>query len=286
MACTVKVTNVSLKATETDLWDFFAFSGEINAIQVKKDDNGETQTAFVTFGDEKALETAMLLSGAVIADKPVTVESVENYVVPSTATTRLEAVNAGASVVPVNQQGTMVPPAAPSTTRAEDVVTNMLAKGYILSKDAMAKAKQFDEQQQLSKTASERAAALGQSVSSTAASLDKRMGLSQKFSAGSATVNESLKSVDDKYRVTDSTKKALAVAEQRVNEVGSAIMQNSYVQHGASWISGAFSSVSKSVSSVGSKTMEKVQQEEIKRGGAETQHMGEAEVAPAVTPQQ
>lgn len=32
---TVRVSNVSLKASERDIYDFFAFSGEISSIQTK-----------------------------------------------------------------------------------------------------------------------------------------------------------------------------------------------------------------------------------------------------------
>jgi RNA recognition motif-containing protein len=58
---TVRVSNVSPKATEHDIQDFFSFSGEIEHIELHKD--GElSQIAFVTFKDAQALDTALLLS--------------------------------------------------------------------------------------------------------------------------------------------------------------------------------------------------------------------------------
>uniref|UniRef100_J3N8Y1 Uncharacterized protein n=1 Tax=Oryza brachyantha TaxID=4533 RepID=J3N8Y1_ORYBR len=49
----------------------------------------------------------------------------------------------------------------------------MLAKGFVLSKDALKRARSFDDRHQLLSTASARVA-----------SLDRRFGLSDKFSAG------------------------------------------------------------------------------------------------------
>jgi Ran GTPase-activating protein (RanGAP) involved in mRNA processing and transport len=58
---TVQVTNVSSKATQHDLKEFFSFSGEIQHIELEKDGGG-SQVAYVTFKDAQALDTALLLS--------------------------------------------------------------------------------------------------------------------------------------------------------------------------------------------------------------------------------
>jgi hypothetical protein len=73
---TVRVSNVSPKATEHDIQDFFSFSGEIEHIELHKD--GElSQIAFVTFKDAQALDTALLLSGATVVDQAVTISAAE-----------------------------------------------------------------------------------------------------------------------------------------------------------------------------------------------------------------
>lgn len=123
--------------------------------------------------------------------------------------------------------------------KAEEVVSTMLAKGYILGKDALQKAKSFDEKHQISSNAS-----------ATAASIDKKMGLTDKINTGTAAVNEKMKEVDNRYQVSEKTKTAVAVAEQKAGE---------YVSNGAVWIAGAFAAVAKTAEGVQSKTKEKVQ---------------------------
>ncbi|GKV33189.1 hypothetical protein SLEP1_g41725 [Rubroshorea leprosula] len=91
--------------------------------------------------------------------------------------------------------------------KAEDMVSTMLAKGFVLGKDAINKAKVFDEQHQLTSNAS-----------ATVASIDRKMGLSEKLSIGTAEVNDKLKEMDERFQVSEKTKSAFAVAEQKATE--------------------------------------------------------------------
>lgn len=131
--------------------------------------------------------------------------------------------------------------------KAEDVVSSMLAKGFILGKDAVGKAKSFDEKLQLTSTASAKVA-----------SLDKKIGLTEKISIGTSIVNDKVREVDEKLQVSEKAKTAFAAAEQTVSNAGSAIMKNRYVLTGTTWVTGAFSKVTKAAGDVGQKTKEKV----------------------------
>ena len=135
--------------------------------------------------------------------------------------------------------------------KAEDVVTTMLAKGFVLGKDAVNKAKAFDDKHRFTSTAS-----------ATVASLDQKIGLSQKISMGTTLVNDKMKEVDQKFQVSEKTKSALTAAEQTVSNAGSAIMKNRYILTGASWVTGAFNRVARAAEDVGQKTKEKVAEEE------------------------
>ncbi|KAF7809475.1 binding partner of ACD11 1 [Senna tora] len=240
---TVKVSNVSLGATERDIKEFFSFSGDIVYVEMQSHDE-RSQIAYVTFKDLQGAETAVLLSGATIVDLSVTVTLDPDYKLPPAAL---------ASSTTANQ----TPAGAESALRkAEDVVTSMLAKGFILGKDAVNKAKTFDERHQLSSTASAKVA-----------SFDQKIGLSEKISVGATVVSDRVREVDQKYQVSEKTKSAFAAAEQKVSTAGSAIMKNRYVLTGASWVTGAFNKVAKAASEVGQKTKEKVEnaEEEEKR---------------------
>jgi hypothetical protein len=85
---TVQVTNVSSKATQHDLKEFFSFSGEIQHIELEKDGGG-SQVAYVTFKDARALDTALLLSGAVIVDQAVNIFPLEDEVLTTSTTTSM-----------------------------------------------------------------------------------------------------------------------------------------------------------------------------------------------------
>ena len=131
--------------------------------------------------------------------------------------------------------------------KAEDVVTSMVAKGFILGKDALNRAKSFDERHQLSSTATAKVA-----------SFDQKVGFTEKISAGTVMVNDKVKEMDQKFQVSEKTKSAISVAEQSVSNAGSAIMKNRYVLTGATWVTGAYNRVAKAAEEVGQKTKEKV----------------------------
>ncbi|XP_074270233.1 binding partner of ACD11 1-like [Silene latifolia] len=227
---TVKVSNVSCKASELELKEFFSFSGDLEYVETKSEDE-ETLTAYVTFKDSQGADTAVLLTGATIAGKTVTITLDPEYELPPAA---LAQVSEGQS-----------PQSA--LRKAEDVVSSMLSKGFVLGKDAVGKAKSFDDKHQLTSTASLKIA-----------SLDQKLGFTEKISLGTSAVNNKVKEMDEKFQVSEKTKTALSVAEETVSNAGSAIIKNRYVLTGATWVTGAFNKVTKAASDVGQKTKERV----------------------------
>ena len=134
------------------------------------------------------------------------------------------------------------------------MVSTMLSKGFSLGKDALNKAKSFDEKHQLTSTAS-----------ATVASIDTKLGLTEKLSQGTAAVNVKVKEMDERFQVSEKTRSAFAAAEQRATVAGSAIMSNRYVSSGASWVSNAFNRVAKAAEGVSIMTKEKVAKAEEER---------------------
>ncbi|KAL2540364.1 RNA-binding (RRM/RBD/RNP motif) family protein [Abeliophyllum distichum] len=236
---TVKVSNLSLGASEQDIKEFFSFSGEIEYIEIKSE-NERSQTTFVTFEDPEGAETAVLLSGASIIDQPVDIALAPDYILPPLAMASV----GGAENKNESNTGLTV-------KNAEDVVSNMLAKGFILGKDALNRAKAFDEKHQFTSTASAKVA-----------SLNQKIGLSEKVGMGATMVNDKVKEMDQKFQVSEKTKSAFTAAEQTVSNTGSTIMKNRHILTGVSWVTGAFSRVTKAAGEVGQKTKEKVVEEE------------------------
>ncbi|KAJ4728642.1 binding partner of ACD11 1-like [Melia azedarach] len=231
---TIKVSNVSLGATERDIKEFFSFSGDIEYVEMQSDTE-RSQIAYVTFKDSQGPETAVLLSGATIVDLSVTITLAPDYQLPP------------AALVPQATKDKTPGGTETALRKAEDAVSSMLAKGYILGKDAVNKAKTLDEKHKLTSTASAKVA-----------SFDKKIGLSEKISAGTSVVSDKVREVDQKFQVSEKTKLAFSAAEQKVSSAGSAIMKNRYVFTGAAWVTGAFNKVAQAAGEVGQKAKEKV----------------------------
>ncbi|KAB1223498.1 Protein vip1 [Morella rubra] len=245
---TVQVKPVSDLASEREIHEFFSFSGEIEHIEIRREP-GQSQSAFVTFKDPKALEIALLLSGATIVDQIVSITSVQNYVAKDEMQ-EVRVVDNAVCVTPIGSNPTIEDKANTTgngrISRAQDVVANMLAKGSAIGQDAMSKAKAFDEKHRLTASASEKVT-----------SFDKRVGLTEKLTVGISVVNEKVKSVDQRLHVSDKTMAAIFAAERKLNDTGSAVKTSRYVTAGAAWLNGAFSKVAKAGQVAGTKTRER-----------------------------
>ncbi|XP_044482649.1 binding partner of ACD11 1-like [Mangifera indica] len=244
---TVQVKNVSDLATEREIHEFFSFSGDVECIQIQRE-SGQLKTAFVTFKDPKALEIALLLSGATIVDQIVSITAVENYV-PDLEPHVITVVDSGVSANPAEYNEARRSPSNSGriyVSKAQEVVTSMLAKGSAIRQDAVNKAKAFDEKHQLTASASAKVI-----------SFDRRVGLTEKLTVGISVVNERVKSVDQKLHVSDKTMAAIFAAERKINDTGSAVKTSRYVTAGTAWLNGTFNKVARAGQVAGTKTREK-----------------------------
>ncbi|KAI4386636.1 hypothetical protein MLD38_004552 [Melastoma candidum] len=248
---TVEVRQLSDLATEREIHEFFSFSGEIDHVEIRRD-SGQSRIAFVTFKDPKALEIALMLSGATLVDRIVSITAAHDYV-PSYGIQHARMVDNSECVVPPESisQDAEARSGSPGNGRmyvskAQDVVSSVLAKGTAIGQDAMNKAKAFDEKHKLTATASAKVI-----------SFDRRVGLTEKLTVGISVVNEKVKSVDQRLQVSDKTVAAILAAERKINNTGSAVKTSRYVTAGTTWLNGAFSKVSKAGQTARSKTREK-----------------------------
>eukprot|EP00257_Ricinus_communis_P015746 XP_015573716.1 binding partner of ACD11 1 isoform X1 [Ricinus communis] len=221
---TAEVTCLSPKATVEDVHDFFAHCGSTEHVEIIR--SGEYAcTAYVTFRDAYALETAILLSGATIVDQQVCITHWGTYADGSYLW------NGGSTQGNYVNQYASTPGEA--VTVAQEVVKTMIAKGYILGKDALIKAKDFDESYKVSAT-----------TAAKVAELSNRIGLTEKIQAGM----ETLRSVDEKYHVSNITASAILVTGtaavvaatytgKAAVAAANAVANSSYFAKGALWVS-------------------------------------------------
>ncbi|XP_044500598.1 binding partner of ACD11 1-like isoform X2 [Mangifera indica] len=211
-------------------------------------ESGHPKTAFVTFKDHKALEIALLLSGATIVDQTVNIRPVENFV-PNLETHVITVVDSDVSANPAEYIEARTSPSYSGriyVTKAQEVVTTMLAKGSAIRQEAVNKAKAFDEKHQLTASASAKVI-----------SFDRRVGLSEKLTVGISVLNEKVKSVDQRLHVSDKTMAAIFAAERKINDTGSAVKTSRYVTAGSAWLNDAFNKVARAGQVAGTKTREK-----------------------------
>lgn len=88
------------------------------------------------------------------------------------------------------------------------------------------------------------------------------MGIKEKLDIGTSMVNEKAKEMDERYRVSEKAKSAFEVAEKKAENARSAFMSNQYVLAGASWVTNAFSVVTKAAEDVSMMTKQKVERTE------------------------
>ncbi|CAI0387623.1 unnamed protein product [Linum tenue] len=234
----VEVTGLSPKATEKDVHDFFAFSGAIQHIEIVRSGDSAC-TAYVTFKDAYAQETAVLLSGATILEERVCITRWGHYEDKFDFWNRPSTTTDYESEPTQHQQtGQFVGDAGQAVTKAQEVVKEMLAMGYVLGKDALGKAKEFDESHQVSATATAKVA-----------EFTERIGLSDKLFAGM----EAVKAVDDKYHVSETTKSAVSATARTAASAANTVINSSYFSKGALWVSGALNRASNYASDLGSR---------------------------------
>ncbi|KAK4393091.1 Binding partner of ACD11 1 [Sesamum angolense] len=129
-----------------------------------------------------------------------------------------------------------------AVTVVQGVMQTMILKGYVLSKDALSKARAFDESHQVSSTAAAKVA-----------ELSKKIGLTDKVHSGV----EAAKYVDEKYHVSEVTKSVASYTGRTAVAAATAVVNSSYFAKGALWVSGVLDRASKAAADVGNRGVKK-----------------------------
>ncbi|CAL1357780.1 unnamed protein product [Linum trigynum] len=233
---TIEVTSLSHKATEKDVHDFFTHCGTVENIEIIR--SGEYAcTAYVTFRDAYALETAILLSGARIADQPVCISLWGTQIYesdnPWNSPSWQPEGRASAYHEATHHVNHLASSPGEAVTVAQEVVKTMLAKGYVLGKDALVKARALDESHKVSAVAAAKVA-----------ELSSRIGLTESIQSGMETA----RFIDEKYHVSDITKTAVlytgaaavtaaTITGRTAAAAAHAVVNSIYFAQGAVWVS-------------------------------------------------
>ncbi|XP_057810874.1 binding partner of ACD11 1-like isoform X2 [Salvia miltiorrhiza] len=194
----VEITNLSPNATEKDVRDFLAFCGSIQHVELVRAGDSAC-IAYVTFKNPHAAETAVLLSP---------------------------------------ERHKAAPSAGKAVSFAQDTVKAVAAKGFVLGKDAVVRAKAYGQSHQVPAAAIAKASQLSQGI-----------GLTDKVTAGI----EAAKSVDQRYHISGTTRSAAYVTQRAAASAANAVVSSSYFSKGALWLSGALDRASQVAADLGNR---------------------------------
>lgn len=114
----------------------------------------------------------------------------------------------------------------------QDVVHTMISKGYVLGKEALSKAKAFDESHQFS---------------SKIADLSKKIGLTDKINSGM----QAAKCIDETYHVREITRSAATYSSRTAMAAANSVVNSSYFAKGALWVSDVLDRAAKAAADLG-----------------------------------
>jgi len=213
------VTNISPSADEKTVANFFSFCGTILSLRLKTfpQEADKGSEAIVVFETEAAAKTALLLTNAVIADRPI---SVVPYGVAEQQGFTLATPGSYHSEIHgqdvPNKQG--LPPAEQRSKTS--VIASLLAAGFTLGEDAIIKARQIDEQNQISSKV----------VAAAEVAKDKILQIDQQYQISSTignvvqNVTAKAKEVDASYHVSENVQNVMKNVTDTV-EVGVQALQ-------------------------------------------------------------
>jgi len=193
----VFVSNISPSASEKTVTDFFSFCGKINSLSLRTLDNG-VKEAIVEFGSDAAAKTALLLTNALIVDRPITVMPYQlgqeqKSEEPSSPHVTHENNLTGDQI----ENKTY---AVPDQERTQtSVIASLLAAGYNLGTDAIQKAREYDEQHAITRTLKEKTDAL----KVKAQQLDSEYKISETASAWTSAATQFFGDLNTMYGISD-----------------------------------------------------------------------------------
>jgi len=184
----IVVSGVPSHTTHKQVGDFFSFCGNVTALSIFPDNDDETLVAIITFESHAAAQTSLLLHNAILNGKAITVNLASNKTEPPPIIKTPE---------PDFQLNNLQQHTVPADQRTQtSVIAGLLGKGYQLSVDTFQKAKEIDQQYDLTRT------------------MDKKWN----------DISSSVNSFDKQYRITENSDKLKEQVYNKYNELN--ISQN------------------------------------------------------------
>jgi len=184
------------------LVDFFSFCGNITALSIIPDDQDESiVSAVITFDSPVAARTAVLLNNTPLNEKFISVH-----------------------LAPTEQSGQDTTEVFPKLHTAErtqtSIISELLAKGYQLSQQALQNAREYDEANQITATMNQ----LAKEVEASVTSFDQEHKITETIQQFAQLAKVRVVALDQTYQIStnamalgDSVKDKLAQLEEEHN---------------------------------------------------------------------
>jgi len=218
----ILVSNLDSNVNSTQISNFFSFCGKIISLSLReKDDSTE---AVLFFENEASAKTALLLDNALINDKPMTVKT---YSKEQQNIHKSEDIEAKKEIASGSEPNVYVKDIEEdnivnrdtSNRSATATIASIIASGYILGVDALNKAKQFDNEKQISESVSTKTSNFKEQV----AQLDRDYGISETASNTSRSLNEQWDQFDQQHKLSENAAAVTSSISDTVSGWGSAV---------------------------------------------------------------
>eukprot|EP01091_Cochliopodium_minus_P009359 TRINITY_DN2293_c1_g1_i1.p1 TRINITY_DN2293_c1_g1~~TRINITY_DN2293_c1_g1_i1.p1 ORF type:complete len:337 (-),score=134.40 TRINITY_DN2293_c1_g1_i1:91-1101(-) len=180
-SCTIFVSNVSKKANEKSLREFFGICGQIKTVQLE--DAGENQNALIVFENDEAAKTAIFLNDTFMFDGTINVIPYSEHV-----GTEQPSNNNSPNNTNVQQQG--------EQPQQNSFWVNSLASAYMFGNKAWKKVIEFDDKHKISATINEKAN-----------QLDQNFKISERSKIAAQKLGEFADNIDNSFAIKDKTQK-------------------------------------------------------------------------------
>jgi len=238
----VLVSNISPNANEKTVSDFFSFCGKITKLYLNKEEGKDTSSAIIQFETESAAKTALLLTNALIVDRPITVSAyIASFTPLNTESTTSPNVGTPVDQSKISQKDfNGIPDDQRSKT---SVIASLLAAGYILTENALDKAKEVDEKTNFSN----RAKVTVDQLKVKAHEIDLQYGISEKAVAVTKSITESAKKIDSEFGITEKAVAVATVVKNSAQQGYQKAQDNATVKKGVESVKSTVEKVSNSV---------------------------------------
>jgi len=245
----VFVSNISNAASEKTVSDFFSFCGKISKLYLIDDGSGQ-RSAVVQFETEAASKTALLLTNALIVDRPIEVVPYSTQLVQppqSSATPGEDSVPIPVVSSVENSNITQRNFDVPDEQRTKtSVIASMVAAGYVLASDAFEKAVAYDEKHSISTHAKIAVDHLKAKVQE----IDQQYKISEKASAVKTATLEKAKQIDQDYKLTEKANQAATSVKTTAQAAAAKAQENPTVSNAITALRSTTNKVTSSVTSV------------------------------------